>query len=163
MPQVWTISACTGVSQPKIKITAWKFLEHFPMRILLFLLPQRGSQIVYCLVWCQVSYYLFITLLFNFFLGLLSEFITGTAMAPLTGIVDLYVGFLLMHMRKKHTGLGIINSFCVIFKFDFFLRYHQNWRNFKYHEVLDWQSPYPTKAGDISPNNWPISERPRNS
>jgi hypothetical protein len=45
---------------------------------------------------------------FNCTAGLVSEFVTGTPMAPLPGIVDFYIGFLFLHMRNsKHTGLGI--------------------------------------------------------
>lgn len=40
--------------------------------------------------------------------GLLSEFITGSAMAPLKGTGMLYIGYLLYHMRSDpHTGLDI--------------------------------------------------------
>jgi len=35
----------------------------------------------------------------NLMPGLLSEFITGTPMAPLVGVGDLYIGYLFMHMR----------------------------------------------------------------
>lgn len=40
--------------------------------------------------------------------GLLSEFITGTPMAPLTATGNLYIGYLNMHMRAaRHTALDI--------------------------------------------------------
>eukprot|EP01125_Pyxidicula_operculata_P007847 TRINITY_DN2653_c0_g9_i1.p1 TRINITY_DN2653_c0_g9~~TRINITY_DN2653_c0_g9_i1.p1 ORF type:complete len:1829 (+),score=506.01 TRINITY_DN2653_c0_g9_i1:339-5489(+) len=39
--------------------------------------------------------------------GLLSEFITGTPMAPLTEIGNLYIGYLMLHMRSKFSGVDI--------------------------------------------------------
>jgi len=37
----------------------------------------------------------------NLMPGLLSEFVTGTVMAPLSGSGNLYIGFLMMHMRAR--------------------------------------------------------------
>ena len=39
---------------------------------------------------------------------LFSEFITGSPMAPLTGIGNIYIGYLMMHMKQEpHTGVDI--------------------------------------------------------
>ncbi|KAL6057492.1 Eukaryotic peptide chain release factor GTP-binding subunit [Balamuthia mandrillaris] len=44
----------------------------------------------------------------NLLPGLLSEFVTGTPMAPLTETGNLYIGFLLMHMKKRPpTGMDV--------------------------------------------------------
>lgn len=40
--------------------------------------------------------------------GLMSEFVTGTPMAPLAGVGLMYVGFLMMHMRAENiSGVDI--------------------------------------------------------
>ncbi|KAH3759243.1 translation elongation factor 1a [Pelomyxa schiedti] len=44
----------------------------------------------------------------NLMTGLMSEFITGTPMAPLTATGHLYIGYLNLHMRaERHTGLDV--------------------------------------------------------
>ena len=44
----------------------------------------------------------------NLMPGLLSEFVTGTPMAPLTAIGNMYIGYLIMHMRNKpHSGIDV--------------------------------------------------------